>query len=321
MGECRLLCYAPSGAGKVSGCQGDVLYARTKPRAVLAALGTRWPVRTILVWHIGLLQLLPFLRVGRVKVVLFLHGIEAWRHQNWLMRSLLKRVDLFLSNSEYTWERFVDFNRQFCHYPHQKVHLGIDVPLVERTCASSRTPVVLMIGRMAEQEDYKGHREMIQAWPLIIQRIRGAELWIAGTGNLQEELQGIVRESGLHHHVRFFGRVSQEKKQELLSQCRCLALPSRGEGFGLVYLEAMRMGRPCLVSTVDAGQEVVNPPEAGLAVHPDNIQEIADAICRLLSDEPEWNGFSERAQRRYESQFTAAHFQQRLLQALMEVSQ
>jgi phosphatidylinositol alpha-1,6-mannosyltransferase len=320
IGEARLLCYSPSGAGIVSESRGGTLHVRTKPGAMLAALGSRWPAGTVLIWHIDLLQLLPFLRVGRAKVVLFLHGIESWRRQNWFMCSLLKRVDLFLSNSAYTWDRFAVFNRQFGHYPHQTVHLGLGAPLVGNEGTSDSSPVVVMIGRMAEQEDYKGHREMIHAWRLVVQRMRDAELWIVGTGTLQRELERVAQESSVHRHIRFFGAVSTEKKQELLSQCRCLALPSRGEGFGLVYLEAMRIGKPCLVSSVDAGREVVNPPEAGLAVLPDNIQEIADATCRLLTPGPEWDGFSERARRRYEGQFTAAHFQERLLQALVEVS-
>ena len=93
-------------------------------------------------------------------------------------------------------------------------------------------------------------------------------------------------------------------------------MPSRGEGFGLVYLEAMRVGRPCLVSTLDAGREVVNPPEAGLAVDPDNREELADAICRLLGDGPEWQQWSKQARQRYEQNFTAKHFQDRLMTAL-----
>ena len=97
-------------------------------------------------------------------------------------------------------------------------------------------------------------------------------------------------------------------------------MPSRGEGFGLVYLEAMRMGRPCLVSNVDAGREVVNPPEAGVAVDPDNTGEVADAIIRLLSPGPRWNEWSAQARARYEAQFTAAHFHCRLIHALFETS-
>jgi glycosyltransferase involved in cell wall biosynthesis len=94
-------------------------------------------------------------------------------------------------------------------------------------------------------------------------------------------------------------------------------MPSRGEGFGLVYLEAMRVGRPCLVSTLDAGREVVNPPEAGLAVNPDNEDEIVDSICRLLEASPMWQQWSTQARCRYEKTFTGKHFQERLLAALL----
>jgi glycosyltransferase involved in cell wall biosynthesis len=93
-------------------------------------------------------------------------------------------------------------------------------------------------------------------------------------------------------------------------------MPSRGEGFGLVYLEAMRLGRPCLVSNCDAGREVVNPPEAGLAVDPADASSLADGVCRLLADGPEWHRLSQAARRRYEREFTAEHFQRRLIAAL-----
>jgi len=97
-------------------------------------------------------------------------------------------------------------------------------------------------------------------------------------------------------------------------------MPSRGEGFGLVYLEAMRLGRPCLVSTSDAGRETINPPEAGLAVNPDKPQAVARAICRLLTPGDEWQRWSEQARARYESHFTAQQFQNRLREALLPVT-
>jgi phosphatidylinositol alpha-1,6-mannosyltransferase len=110
--------------------------------------------------------------------------------------------------------------------------------------------------------------------------------------------------------------VSEEEKQGMLAKSRCLALPSRGEGFGLVYLEAMRMGRPCLVSTLDAGREVVNPPEAGLAVDLDREESLVEAICELLRPGPRWDNWSANARGRYEAAFTAEHFQERLISAL-----
>ncbi|MFQ5872898.1 MAG: glycosyltransferase family 4 protein [Dehalococcoidia bacterium] len=303
----------------VSGLQStapEAVYAASKLSAIVTLLRKRWPVRLVLVWHLGLLKLLPFLRVSGAKVVLFLHGIEAWKPRVLLTHSLLRRVDLFLSNSDYTWQRFVQANPTYAHAPHQTVHLGIEDLVNGDIPAPGNPPAALMLSRLVRSEDYKGHREMINAWCLVLKHIPKAELWIAGDGDLRPILDALAKERGLGGKVRFWGWVSEEKKQELLSHCRCLALPSCGEGFGLVYLEALRAGRPCLVSTLDAGRGVVNPPEAGLAVNPDDFKEVAAALCRLLSDGPEWKAWSTQARQRYERYFTAKHFQERLISAL-----
>src|SRR5581483_3203949 len=194
--------------------------------------------------------------------------------------------------------------------------LGIETPL---DCIAPPTspPCMLMLRRLERAEDYKGHREMIAAWSRVRVQIPDAQLWIAGDGNLRAELQAQVAALGLQGAVRFWGRVDDLKKQELMQACRAFALPSRREGFGLVYLEAMRAGRPCLVSTVDAGREVVNPPEAGLAADPGNANALADAACCLLKDDSSWDEWSMQARRRYENHFTALHFQQRLKDAVL----
>ncbi len=298
---------------------GEVVFTASKLGSVLRALAVRERVRLVVVWHLGLLKLLPFFRLADAKVVLFLHGIESWRFQPWLTQRLLRKVDLFLSNSDHAWMRFISFNPCFAHARHQTVNLGIDVPVEGAMAPPFEPPAALMISRLLRGEDYKGHREMISAWPLVRKSIAGAELWIAGDGDLRAELETMVRSRGLAGQVRFFGRVSEEEKHELLMRSRCLAMPSRGEGFGLVYLEAMRLGRPCLVSTLDAGREVVSPPHAGLAVDPTNSQGLAEMLCRLLSSGPEWRQWSASARRRYEDNFTARHFQERLLDALNAV--
>jgi glycosyltransferase involved in cell wall biosynthesis len=140
-----------------------------------------------------------------------------------------------------------------------------------------------------------------------------------GDGDLRTDLETMVRDRGMTGHVRFLGVLPDAARDEALIRARCLLMPSRGEGFGLVYLEAMRVGRPCLVSTLDAGREVINPPEAGLAVDPADTRRVADAVSRLLTPGEEWDGWSIRARRRYEERFTAVHFEQRLVRALSEV--
>jgi phosphatidylinositol alpha-1,6-mannosyltransferase len=225
-------------------------------------------------------------------------------------------VDLILSNSDHTWLRFLECNPAFGNAAHRTVHLGAGVSLCRTSPGPDDPPAVLMVGRLNAGENYKGHRQVIGAWPLVLERIPEAQLWIVGDGDLRPSLEDLARQHVPMGSVRFYGQVSELEKEQLLARCSCLALPSQGEGFGLVYVEAMRMGRPCLVSDVDAGREVINPPEAGLAVDPGDPRAIVDAVSRMLTAGAEWERWSRCARSRYEAHFTREHFHQRLMTAL-----
>ena len=311
-----LLVYANENHSRPARNGSETLIVNSKRKAVYQALSRNWSHNLVFVWHLGLLRLLPFFRFAKVRVVVVLLGVEAWKEQRGLTRRQLEKVDLFLSISDHTWESFIDLNPKYESKPHQTVLLGIGSPFGQQTPTPSPVPAALMLSRLSSAEDYKGHREVIKAWPRVLQKTPNAELWIVGDGDLRNDLQRMTAALKLEKQVRFFGYVADDVKEDLLAQCRCLVMPSRGEGFGLVYLEAMRVGRPCLVSTLDAGQEVVNPPEAGLAVNPDNEADVAASIYRLLADGAEWQQWSVQARRRYEKNYTAKHFQERLLAAL-----
>ncbi|HWE52168.1 MAG TPA: glycosyltransferase [Bryobacteraceae bacterium] len=284
--------------------------------AVLRAIASRVSPETVLVWHCGLLKLRPFIASSTGRRVLFLHGIEAWRKHDPLTSLLMRKTDLFLSNSDHTWKRFLEFHPELEAASHRTVHLGTGEPSLLPFQPPSETPAALMIGRMQRGEGYKGHREMIQAWPLVTRSMPAAELWIAGGGDLRPELEQLAGSLGISNNVKFYGAVPDAVKEELIRNCRVLALPSTGEGFGLVYLEAMRLGRPCIVSKLDAGSEVVNPPEAGASVDLADSAQIAASVLALLSGGPDWDQISARARQRYEARFTAAHFERRLSLAL-----
>ena len=287
----------------------------SKLKAAWRSAVLRGSARTLLFWHIDLLKLLPLLRSRGSRTFLFLHGIECWGPLDAATEYLLRFVDVFVTNSVFTWERFVEKYPRWSHTEHKVVALGLGEPS-NRVVAPAAVPAALMLGRMCSSENYKGHRELVRAWPTILRQIPTAELWIAGGGDLEPELKRMANAMGIERQIRFFGVVSEEEKERLIRAARCLALPSRGEGFGLVYLEAMRHGRPCLASNVDAGREVVSPPVAGLCSPPDDPGAISEAVIRLLSPGEEWACWAANAKARYESAFTAAHFERRMLLAL-----
>ena len=287
----------------------------TRLDAALRVLRGRWSPKTVLCWHADLVRLLPLIH-GAQRRVLFLHGIEAWQNPGWLKRRLISNIDHLLVNSEYTLARAREAMPQLQDMQSEVVPLGIGTPIEGPVGGPDAIPAAIMIGRLEHGERYKGHDAVIAAWPRVLDQVANAQLWIVGDGGLRAELEAQVHTLGLNQRVTFFGRTDEQQKNELVQRARCLLLPSRAEGFGLVYLEAMRAGRPCLVSTHDAGREVVNPPECGLACDPDNLDDTTGAIVRLMTSGPEWQYWSESARRRYESRYTAAAFQQRLLRVL-----
>lgn len=310
----HLLCYghAPENVHEFR----SAVFAPSQTAAFRAAVTSPATPTVVLVWHLGLLKLLPPLLRFRPKVLLYLHGIEAWRPLDPLTRFLFHSVDTFLSNSHYTWERFLQHQPALAKRKHIVVPLGLGEPVSETIPVPAAPPQMLMLSRLSASEDYKGHREMIAAWSQVRQQVPAARLVIAGAGDLRPALENLVSQHALADAVHFTGRVTEAEKQQLLRDSCVLGMPSRNEGFGLVYLESMRLGRPCLVSTEDAGREVVNPPEAGLAADISDPAALAQACVRLLTPGVEWDTWSMAAKRRYEQQFTAAQFQARLRTAL-----
>ncbi|NDJ11476.1 MAG: glycosyltransferase [Acidobacteriia bacterium] len=309
-----LVCYGKTSPSFETG--GKILHSRSHVGTLLNTMRAGASFQMTLVWHVHLLRLLPFLR-GAGKVVVYLHGIEAWRPLPVSVRKQMSRVALVLSNSDYTWNRFLEHNPQFASLPHTTVPLGLDCPVQHQIAAPAVVPMALMIGRITRTEAYKGHDAVVSVWPDVRRRIPGAELHVIGPGDLYDDLRALATRHGVADSCHFHGPIrSQARKEELLVQSRCMALPSRGEGFGLAYIESMRFGRPCLVSNSDAGREVVQPPEAGLAADPQDRQGLVHALCSLLSAGPEWDACASRARARYEAHYTEAAFVARLNAAL-----
>jgi phosphatidylinositol alpha-1,6-mannosyltransferase len=101
---------------------------------------------------------------------------------------------------------------------------------------------------MSADERYKGHDQILDAWPVVRSRIPDARLVIVGDGDDAPRLRAKAASLGLAASVLFTGFVTEAQLAALYQKASVFAMPSREEGFGLVYLEAMARGVPCIGS-------------------------------------------------------------------------
>lgn len=291
--------------------------ARFGTRLLALQLGQRcdW----VLFNHVGIARAQAHVpRALRRPYGVFLHGVEVWRdalHPD--ARRVLAEARLRISNSDFTARRTEALYPELrpvhpCPLALLDPHPPDGGDADEVTLARVRDPAALIVGRMSSAERYKGHDELIDAWPAVERDTPGAQLVVAGAGDDEARLRAKAVQRGVGEHVLFCGRVSAATLAGLFKRVRVFAMPSRGEGFGIVYLEAMRAGLPCVASTEDGAGDVVVDGETGILLSPDDRGAIVAALGSLLRDEERARRLGAAGRRRYEREFTYEAFRRRL---------
>jgi phosphatidylinositol alpha-1,6-mannosyltransferase len=278
----------------------------------------------LLVTHAGLAPVgrLVKMRAG-LKLALFIHGVEAWDRPSRLRAWGLAAVDHVVANSHYTLRRFREVHHglaarpaEVCYLPARRL-ASVATAAAERPDAPLRT---LVVGRLWGRGLWKGQARLIRVWPTIVRHHPDAQLWIVGHGGGRVELERLASECGVAQAVRFTGGVSDDELHRLYASAHLYAMPSEGEGFGLVFAEAMAHGLPCVASRRDAGAEVVADGETGLVVDPGSHEELAAALRRLLGDAALRSRMGESGRRRAAELFTQEGFNARIISLLMDAS-
>jgi phosphatidylinositol alpha-1,6-mannosyltransferase len=228
----------------------------------------------------GHINLLP-LAFGNPLLVV--HGIEAWHPRK------LGNVRGIVSVSALTRDRLLAWS----HYDGptwvlpNAVHLehyGIRAKrrdLAERYKLEGKR-VLLTVGRLDARERSKGFDEVLAVLPSLPDDV---VYLIAGGGNDFPRLQQKARELGVAHRVAFTGLFDERDKPDLYNLADVYVMPSRGEGFGFVFLEAMACGVPAIASRLDGGREALLDGKLGLLVDPTNPAEVRAAILESLARE------------------------------------
>lgn len=229
-------------------------------------------------------------RSQRRPMWLQVHGIEAWHRRGWSIRAAVENADLVTSVSRFTRTRLLGWADI---EPYR-------VKVLPNTVASGFTPrprrpdliarhdlagarVILTVGRLAPSERYKGHDRIIAALPAVLARQPDAIYLVVGGGDDAARLQELASRLGVSHRVRFAGEVSPAELADYFALADLFAMPSTGEGFGIVFLEAMRMGLPVVAGSRDGSRDPLADGRLGRLVDPADPRQLTDALVDGLT--------------------------------------
>lgn len=299
--------------------------------AVAAALS--WSPDLILCAHVGLAPVARAIqKITRTPYWIVLYGIEVWGDLPPGKAEALRGAERYVTITRFTLDAMVARQKL------GDVRASILPPTLPKpraraagggaeTAKGASRPTVLTVGRLAASERYKGHDVILDAWPEVTRRVPTAEYLIVGDGDDRARLESRAREMGLTDSVRFAGSVSPEELDVCYDRCSIFAMPARteldaraprGEGFGIVFLEAMAHGKAVIGPRVGAPAEFIRPGEHGLLVDPASKGEVAEALIELLEDPERARRMGEAGKQWVAREFTFDRFCERLREALVE---
>lgn len=229
----------------------------------------------------------------RIRTVAISHGVETWNPLPWARRVAFSRSDLFLAPSLYTAQQVAEAQG----VPPGKIR-RVAWPLspdVLRMAESTKQPcvprgfpeglIVLAVTRLATAERYKGVDKLIEAIAQIRRIIQNLHLVVVGSGDDLERHVRLAAEQGIANCVHFYESLSREEIAACYSHCDVFAMPSTGEGFGLVFLEAMAFGKPLIGADAGGTPDLIEDGANGFLVRGPSIERLCDVLTSLLTNE------------------------------------
>ena len=223
-----------------------------------------------------------FRKICNLRYIVLTHGIDVWDLKEGLKYNGLKNADMVVSVSQYTKDRIVENGIE-----ESKIKLlqdTIDVSFFRRkdinqellhklTLGNRR--VLLTVGRIDSSERYKGHDVMLD----VLRELDEGYVWLViGSGDDLPRLRQNAENMGVIEKVRFLGHVENNTLVDYYNLCDVFVMPSKGEGFGIAFLEAMACGKTVIGGNRDGSTEPFMNGKLGFMVDPDSAEEITRTI-------------------------------------------
>jgi glycosyltransferase involved in cell wall biosynthesis len=308
----------------VSGCGAN------RSQFVLAALGAaagRPSLVAALHPHLAPVTSAMRLRSRTFRTIVFAHGIEVWEPLRWPRSAALRRANLVTAPSEDT-ARHLIADQKVSPAKVRRLPWGLD-PEFERRLAAPAPPerpavfpvgarIILTVGRWDSSERYKGADTLISALPDVLAAVPDVLLVLVGDGDDRPRLQQLAGSCGVALATRFVSGLTQEELFACYAHCDVFALPSRGEGFGLVFLEVMAHGKPVIGGAHGGTPDVVQDGVTGILVRHGDAARLSAALVSLLAHPNCAREMGMRGRERVQAMYTFSQFELRLTSVLEE---
>lgn len=311
--------FAVSGhaGGKLGFLRAALRLAKKQPFLVIAMHPHLAPVVSLMKW-----------RSTNSFSTVFTHGVEVWQPLSRPRRIALQRADLVFAPSADTAEHVIS-EQGVSPSKVRRLPWALDPEFEARVAAGAQASLpaefprggrtILSVGRWDSAEKYKGADTLISALPLVLKAVSDVSLILVGDGDDRPRLEQLARELGVSSHTHFLRGLTPQQLSACYAACDLFALPSRGEGFGMVFLEAMAHGKPVVGGAHGGIPDIVEDGENGLLVPHGDIERLADAVQFILADATRANTMGARGQERVATHFSFVQFQTGLTEILSQV--
>jgi len=251
----------------------------------------------VIISHINLAVIGLLIKTSnpKCKVWLIAHGIEVWRPLSWLKNRFLKRCDRIICVSNYTKQQMISrhqidpaictvLNNAVDPFMQLPVHFSKPDRLLKRYHLTPQDPVIFTLTRLAVTEQYKGHDQVIKVISKLKSRFPGIKYILSGQYDHQEEvrIKKLITEYKVEEQVILTGFIEESELSDYFLLADLFVLPSKKEGFGIVFIEALACGLPVICGNSDGRIDAIRNGELGTAINADNLEELETSIAGYL---------------------------------------
>ncbi len=220
------------------------------------------------------------------------YGIEAWDVRSAGRRRALRAAGARWAISQFTREKLADQLGlaptevdllPCCFLPEKFSPRPKPTHLLRRYGLTPDQPVLLTIARLAGAERYKGYDQLLRALVELRRRLPRVRYLLGGRGQDRDRIVRLAVELGVAENLTLAGFIPDHELEDHYNLCDAFAMPSKGEGFGIVFLEAMACGKPVLAGNKDGSVDPVLNGELGALVDPDDVPGIARELELILT--------------------------------------